>query len=371
VGAPETAARNANQFFFVNGRYMRHPYFHKAVMQAYEGLVSNQLTPPYFIYFEIDPASIDVNIHPTKTEIKFEQESAIWSILLATVKESLSKSHAIPSIEFDQEGAIDIPTMQASNAPQSQPKVNLNPAYNPFDNYSERSSNYQRPPMNWESLYQDFEKSKDESTPEHPTLPTMERTPQGLLDEEREGKNYLLYKNRFILAGGKSGLMFIDRQRAHMRILFEQWMRQLRERRGFSQQLLFPEMITLNVADALLLETVLPELHDVGFEVAAFGKNTFVVNGVPAGFENKPSIPMIELLIDTVKQNKGKMKESLDESIALTLAKAAAVDNDRAMTQDEMSQLLGQLFTCENPNVTPEGKQIVVLLTNEEIEKKF
>ena len=130
-------------------------------------------------------------------------------------------------------------------------------------------------------------------------------------------------------------------------------------------------MITLNVADALLLETVLPELHDVGFEVAAFGKNTFVVNGVPAGFENKPTIPMIELLIDTVRQNKGKMKEALDESIALTLAKAAAVDNDRAMAQDEMSQLLGLLFTCENPNMTPDGKQIVVLLTNEEIEKKF
>jgi DNA mismatch repair protein MutL len=371
VGAPETAARNANQFFFVNGRYMRHPYFHKAVMQAYEGLVSNQLTPPYFIYFEIDPASIDVNIHPTKTEIKFEQEPAIWSILLATVKESLSKSHAIPSIEFDQEGAIDIPTMHASNVPQSQPKVTLNPAYNPFDNYSERSSSYQRPPMNWESLYHDFEKSKEESAPEHPTLPTMEGTSQGLLDEEREGKNYLLYKNRFILAGGKSGLMFIDRQRAHVRILFEQWMRQLRERRGFSQQLLFPEMITLNVADALLLETVLSELHDVGFEVTAFGKNTFVVNGVPAGFENKPAIPMIELLIDTMRQNKGKMKETLDESIALTLAKAAAVDNDRAMAQDEMSQLLGQLFTCENPNMTPDGKQIVVLLTNEEIEKRF
>lgn len=371
VGTPDTAARNTNQFFFVNGRYMRHPYFHKAVIQAYEGLIANQLAPSYFIYFEIDPSSIDVNIHPTKTEIKFEQEPAIWSILLATVKEALSKSHAIPSIEFDQEGAIDIPTMHAGNVPQSQPKVNLNPSYNPFDNYSERSPNYTRPPMNWESLYQEFEKTKEEPAFEHPILPTMEHAAQGVLDEERDGKNYLLYKNRLIIAGGKSGLMFIDRQRAHVRILFEQWMRQLRERRGFSQQLLFPEMISLDMADAILLETVLPELHDVGFELAAFGKNTFVVNGVPAGFENKPAIPMIEMLIDTAKQNKGKMKEVLDESIALTLAKAAAVDSDRSMSQDEMSQLLGQLFTCENPNMTPDGKQIVVLLTNEEIEKKF
>jgi DNA mismatch repair protein MutL len=261
--------------------------------------------------------------------------------------------------------------MQASTTSQQQPKVSINPAYNPFDNYSEHSSHYTRPPMNWESLYQDFEKSKEESVPEPPRLPTMEHTSHGLLDEEYEGRNYLLYKNRFILVGGKSGLMFIDRQRAHVRILFEQWMRQLHEQRGFSQQLLFPEMITLNVADMLLLETVLPELHDVGFELAAFGKNTFVVNGVPGGFESKPIIPTIELLIETVKQNKGKMKEVLNESIALTLAKASAIDNDRSMSQDEMSQLLGQLFTCANPNMTPEGKQIVVLLTNEEIEKKF
>jgi DNA mismatch repair protein MutL len=370
VGTPETAIRNANQFFFVNGRYMRHSYFHKAIMQAYEGLIPNQHSPSYFIFFEIDPASIDVNIHPTKTEIKFEQEPAIWSILMATVKESLGKSNAIPSIEFDQEGAIDIPTMEASNTSQQQPKVSLNPSYNPFDNYSERSSHYNRLPMNWESLYQNFEKSKAELLPENPLLQTNLPS-QEILEEEYEGKNYLLYKNRFILVSGKSGLMFIDRQRAHIRILFEQWMRQLQERKGFSQQLLFPEMFTLNIADMLLLKTVLPELHDVGFELAAFGKDTFVVNGVPGGFENKPVIPMIELLIETVKQNKGKMQEVLNESIALTLAKASAIDNDRSMSQDEMSQLLGQLFTCANPNMTPDGKQIIVLLTNEEIEKKF
>jgi DNA mismatch repair protein MutL len=370
IGTPETAVRNANQFFFVNERYMRHSYFHKAVMQAYEGLVPNQLSPSYFIFFEIDPASIDVNIHPTKTEIKFEQEPAIWSILMATVKESLGKSNAIPSIEFDQEGAINIPTMEASNTSQQQPKINLNPAYNPFDNYSERSSHYNRPPMNWESLYQNFEKSKKEPLPENLLQPT-DLPSQEIFEEEYEGKNYLLYKNRFILVGGKSGLMFIDRQRAHIRILFEQWMRQLQEQKGFSQQLLFPEMVTLNVADKLLLETVLPELHNLGFELAAFGKNTFVVNGVPGGFENKPVIPMIELLIETVKQNKGKIQEVLNESIALTLAKASAIDNDRSMSQDEMSQLLGQLFTCANPNMTPDGKQIIVLLTNEEIEKKF
>ncbi|MBB3187140.1 DNA mismatch repair endonuclease MutL [Microbacter margulisiae] len=371
VGTPETSVRNPNQFFFVNGRYMRHPYFHKAVMQAYEGMIASPLSPSYFIYFEIDPATIDVNIHPTKTEIKFEHEPAVWSILLAAVKESLSKSHAIPSIEFDQEGAIDIPPMTTTKAPAEQPRVNVNPAYNPFDTYSERSSHYTRPPMNWESLYQDFEKPKETLFSQKQVFPSEDDTQQGLLDEEHEGKNYLLYKNRFILAGGKSGLMFVDRQRAHIRILFEQWMRQLRERKGFSQQLLFPEMISLSIDDALLFETVLPELQDVGFDLSSLGKDTFVINGVPAGFEKSSVMSMIELLIDTVKHSKGKMKEVLDEAIALTMAKSAAVNNDRPMTQDEMGQLLGQLFTCENPNTTPDGKPIVVILGQDEIEKKF
>ncbi|MGC9151406.1 MAG: DNA mismatch repair endonuclease MutL [Microbacter sp.] len=371
IGTPDSSMRNANQFFFVNGRYMRHPYFHKAVMLAYEGLISKELSPNYFIYFEMDPASIDVNIHPTKTEIKFEQESAIWSILRASVKEALSKSHAVPSIEFDQEGAIDIPPIYAA-VPTSQPKVNLNPSYNPFNDHSEHHSNYQRAPLNWESLYQEFGNSTTSSHPvplETASTPSMESIE--MKEDDYEGKNTLWFKNRFLVVAVKSGLMFVDRRQAHIRILYEQWLRQLHDRTGISQKLLFPEIIHFNVADFIVMESLMAELNEVGFDMEKSGNHAIAVNGVPSGLENKPIASTIEMLIEEVRQNKANMQEKLNESIALTLAKAAAVENDRPMTQEEMNRLLGQLFYCENPNFTPDGKKIIVLLSNDEIEKKF
>ena len=371
VGTPETAMRNANQYFFVNGRYMRHPYFHKAVMQAFDKLIPNDVSPNYFIYFDIDPGSIDVNIHPTKTEIKFENEAAIWPIITAVVKEALGKSNAIPSIEFDQEGAIDIPFIDRSR-PVQQPQVTVNPAYNPFSTHSERS-NYTRPPMNWEKLYQDFDapsaiggenfSSQDEIIPEiEPDVDSL---------DENTGGNHLLYKGRYIITGGKSGLMLIDKQRAHIRVLFEQFMEQLTNRQGASQQLLFPEILELNAADAIALQTALPELQCVGLDIALFGKNAFTINGIPSGFEGKAILPIVENIIDCVKHKDANVKEVLHDTIALTLAKTAAVSNSQLMTAEEMNHLVGKLFACSNPNLTPDGKRIVVVLSNEEIEKKF
>ena len=371
VGTPETAMRNANQYFFVNGRYMRHPYFHKAVMQAFDKLIPNDVSPNYFIYFDIDPGSIDVNIHPTKTEIKFENEAAIWPIITAVVKEALGKSNAIPSIEFDQEGAIDIPFIDRSR-PVQQPQVTVNPAYNPFSTHSERS-NYTRPPMNWEKLYQDFDapsaiggenfSSQDEIIPEvEPDIDSL---------DENTGGNHLLYKGRYIITGGKSGLMLIDKQRAHIRVLFEQFMEQLTNRQGASQQLLFPEILELNAADAIALQTALPELQCVGLDIALFGKNAFTINGIPSGFEGKAILPIVENIIDCVKHKDANVKEVLHDTIALTLAKTAAVSNSQLMTAEEMNHLVGKLFACSNPNLTPDGKRIVVVLSNEEIEKKF
>lgn len=371
IGTPDSAVRSANQFFFVNGRYMRHPYFHKAVMQAYEGLISKEVSPHYFIYFEMDPASIDVNIHPTKTEIKFEQESALWSILLASIKEALSKSHAVPSIEFDQEGAIDIPPIYEATT-SSQPKININPTYNPFNDHSEHHANYQRAPLNWESLYQEFSKGAT-SSQEFPFEPHISSNIEQSewRDDDYEGKNTLWFKNRFLVVSVKSGLMFIDRHQAHVRILYEQWLRQLQNRTGISQKLLFPEIIHFSVADYMQIESLISELNMIGFDIEKIGNHGIAINGVPVGLENKPIMPTIELLVEVAKQNNKNMQEKLNESIALTLAKAAAVENDRPMIQEEMNQFLGQLFTCDNPNITPDGKTIIVLLSNEEIEKKF
>jgi len=376
VGTPETALRNANQYFFVNGRYMRHPYFHKAVMQAYDRLLANDAGPNYFIYFDIDPGSIDVNIHPTKTEIKFENEAAIWPIITAAIKEVLGKSNAVPSIEFDVEGAIDIPVIDRSR-PAIPPQVKVNPAYNPFETHSERP-NYSRPPMNWEKLYQDFEKPASQPSYEAPVVDMEPMVVPSLLssvidqsDPLPETSNYLLYKGRYIITGGKSGVMLIDKQRAHVRVLFEQFMEQLNSRHGISQQLLFPEIVELNAADALVLQTAIDELGCVGLDIALFGKQTFSINGIPAGLEGKDVLPIVESIIDCIKNKDANVKEVLHENIALTLAKAAAVGYGQPMAFEEMDHLVGQLFACSNPNYTPDGKKIVVVLSNEEIEKKF
>ncbi len=376
VGTPETALRNSNQYFFVNGRYMRHPYFHKAVMQAYDRLLANDAGPNYFIYFDIDPGSIDVNIHPTKTEIKFENEAAIWPIITAAIKEVLGKSNAVPSIEFDVEGAIDIPVIDRSR-PAIQPQVKVNPAYNPFETHSERP-NYSRPPMNWEKLYQDFEKPVSQPSYEPPVTEMEPIVAPSLLssvidqsDPLPETSNYLLYKGRYIITGGKSGVMLIDKQRAHVRVLFEQFMEQLNNRHGISQQLLFPEIVELNAADALVLQTAIDELGCVGLDIALFGKQTFSINGIPAGLEGKDVLPIVESIIDCIKNKDANVKEVLHENIALTLAKAAAVGYGQPMAFEEMNHLVGQLFACSNPNYTPDGKKIVVLLSNEEIERKF
>jgi DNA mismatch repair protein MutL len=355
---------------------MRHPYFHKAVMQAYDRLLANDAGPNYFIYFDIDPGSIDVNIHPTKTEIKFENEAAIWPIITAAIKEVLGKSNAVPSIEFDVEGAIDIPLIDRSR-PAIPPQVKVNPAYNPFETHSERP-NYSRPPMNWEKLYQDFEKPVSQPSYEAPVAEMEPKVVPSLLssvidqsDPLPETSNYLLYKGRYIITGGKSGVMLIDKQRAHVRVLFEQFMEQLNSRHGISQQLLFPEIVELNAADALVLQTAIDELGCVGLDIALFGKQTFSINGIPAGLEGKDVLPIVESIIDCIKNKDANVKEVLHENIALTLAKAAAVGYGQPMAFEEMDHLVGQLFACSNPNYTPDGKKIVVVLSNEEIEKKF
>jgi DNA mismatch repair protein MutL len=319
-----------------------------------------------------------VNIHPTKTEIKFENETAIWPIITAAVKEMLGKSNAVPSIEFDVEGAIDIPIIDRSR-PAVQPQVKVDPTYNPFQTNSERSQHYSRPPMNWETLYQDFEKPTSQSAyfappeinQETVVAPSQLSAITDQPDAPPENSNYLLYKGRYIITGGKSGIMLIDKQRAHIRVLFEQFIDQLNNRRGISQQLLFPEIVELNAADALVLEHAIEELECVGLDIVLFGKHTFSINGIPAGLEGKDIQSIVGDIIDCIKNKDANVKEILHENIALTLAKASAVGYGQQMTFEEMDHLVGQLFACSNPNYTPDGKRIVVVLTNEEIEKKF
>ncbi|MDD4992294.1 MAG: DNA mismatch repair endonuclease MutL [Paludibacter sp.] len=373
VGKPEYAQKSANQYFFVNGRYMRHPYFHKAVLLAYNQMIQASESPNYFIYFEVDPQTIDINIHPTKTEIKFENEQAIWSILSAAIKEALGKFNIIPSIDFDQEGAVDMPTrMPVENV--RPPQTNFNPNYNPF------TTGYKRPTLDWEDLYGGFEKKDEpiassidwESDIDMPVSATITQSEQQQTIEQTDSRtDNFQYKNRYILTGIKSGLLMIDQQRAHTRILFDFFLTQIEKSQGITQQVLFPEVLELSADDDLFFEQILPDLQRVGFDFDSAGTNSYRVKGIPAQIEKSSVIDLLLDMLDKAKTTAQDPTASLHESISLTLAEASSLKAGQRLSSEEMSDLIDRLFACANYNFTPDGKKIVTTFTQEELEKRF
>ena len=377
VGKPESAKKQMhNQYFFVNGRYMRHPYFHKAVMQAFDRMLAPETSPSYFISFTIDPSNIDVNIHPTKTEIKFENEQAIWSIVLASVREALGKFNVVPGIDFDQEDARDIPIMTSQTNIEA-PKTIFNPEYNPFKQNSE-SSSFKRENFNWEKLYEGFENEKgtteSEATQSGLTFPSNisnQSVLGNLQEKDIDCAEYFQFKGKYIFTTVKSGLMMIDQHRAHTRILFEQYLRSIQMQRGVSQQVLFPELIDLSAEDCLLLEEIKDDLAFVGFDIDCFGKNTYRINGVPANFEGTNAVAIIEEMIAANRNKTVDGKTAIHERIALSLAKVTSIPYGKSLSKDEISSLIDQLFACENHNYSPDGKTIINILSSEEIENRF
>lgn len=384
VGRPDSAKkRGALQYFFVNGRFMKHPYFHKAVMQAYEQLIPAGEQPNYFIYFTLDPATIDVNIHPTKTEIKFENEQPIWQILMAATREALAKSSAIPTIDFDVEDAIDIPVYNPVKeaAPYKAPCVQVNSGYNPFE-----TSSYKKPEFDWSKLYNDFEGDRNAirqgaeltgsflaSDLSEPTIEADEVAVQdtsGSLFNDVSNPCYQ-YKGKYIITSLKSGLALIDQHRAHVRILFDQYITNIRQQRGASQQVLFPEIVEFTAGEATVLPTLLEDMRFIGFDLTNLGNNSYAINGLPAGVENLDPVSLIRNMVDRVIDTGCEVHEEICDSLALSLAKAAAIRPGKILSGEEMDNLLASLFSCQESNLTPDGKTIISKLTDEELEKRF
>lgn len=364
VGKPEFAQKSANQFFFVNGRYMRHPYFHRAVMQAYNRMLQPNENPAYFIYFDIDPAEIDVNIHPTKTEIKFENERDLWSILATCVKEALGKFNVAPTIDFDTEGQIDMPVTADTHA--IQPTVTLNPDYNPFRNTTATSTTKRTIDDSWQQLY--------ERRHEQPTPPPADNTAQALFEHDDEAQtDTFIYKNRFVLTSVKSGLMAIDRRRATERILYERILQQLELQQRASQRTLFPEVLDLTPDDDTLFKCLLPDLTALGFELEPFGRHAYSINGVPALLADGPdTIGVLHDMLHCAKECDNRLQTELYESLAYEVAKSSArIRQQAAITAEEAAQMIDQLFACQNPNTTPDGKTIVSIITDSELDRRF
>ena len=374
IGRPETARKKgAHQFFFVNGRYMRHPYFHKAVADAYETLVPAGEQVSYFIYFEVDPANIDVNIHPTKTEIKFENEQAVWQILSAAIKETLGRFNAVPSIDFDTEGMPDIPAFESSPYSVVQPpKPAYDPSYNPFNTASSHGSSYTpRQHTDWEPFYQGLERgSSEQVSQETEAFPSLYDAHPAEAVVENTAQHYQ-YKGSYILTSVKSGLMIIDQQRAHIRILYDQYMGQMENRQHVSQRMLFPDMVHFAPSEVPVLEEIMDDLAALGFELNSLGGGTFSINAVPSGIEGLSPEKLVTDMVHTAIEKGCKVKEELQGMLALSLAKAAAIVPGQVLTNEEMNNLVDGLFGVSTPNYTPDGKAVLAVLKEEDIEKLF
>ena len=404
IGLPENARkRNALQYFMVNGRNMRHPYFHKAVMQCYERLIPADEQPNYFINITVDPETIDVNIHPTKNEIKFENEQAIWQILTAAVRESLGRFNAAPAIDFDVDEAPEIPVFSPDES--AIPEVELDEDYNPFatgarsskisslstfSDDDEEPYNPQTVPtdgmpggktgasspavrhrtshfQDWEKLYDDFVKKRDdgyasmvESKVNHP-----ERELD--LDSPSPSSATLQLKNSYILTPSRDGLMVIDQHRAHKRILYDSYLAKAREKSFVSQTTMFPEIVELSPAQNAILTDIAAELEELGFVIAPLGDNSWSITGLPSILTGSNPRDLLLSMIESITESAGNLADSLHERIALSMARSSAIKRGQPLTTAEMDKLISDLFRLPTPARTPEGKSVFTIINLDDI----
>lgn len=374
VVKPEFARKKrGEQFFFVNNRFIRAAYLNHAVEQAYQELIPEDHYPSYFLYLELDPEQLDVNVHPTKTEIKFQDERYIYQILKAAVKRALGRYHISPSLDFERETAFDqLPSDPAS--PPVQPRIRINPDYNPFHtgrSHPGTGLTARVNPEAWEKL---FEGRKD-------PLPGRENQAGETIriesDWEKEGPmqaqgKFLQAGNRFIIAPVRSGIMVIDQQRAHERVLFERYMEMVDKQKPASQQLLFPENIHLADADADLLNELMPRMHELGFGITRMKRGTFVVHAVPPGLEEKEDMQeIVDGMLENFLINRTALEGDVRLNLVRSLAKKMSVKHGKGLKDEEMNALTESLFACRMPYQSPSGKPTVQLLGLDELAEKF
>lgn len=463
VGMPHAARKkNAHQFLFVNGRFMRHPYFAKAILSAYDKLIPEGQQVPFFINFEVDPSRIDVNIHPTKTEIKFEDDNAIFQILLASVRESLGKYGAVPAIDFNANDRMELPLFNEQPVQEfaAPPKVHLNPAFNPFEpsTFSQPSdeetetkasqnsstevmasslgmgstdskvpaqhhnvssafgtsgSNRMTSSIDWESVYDSTLKSSlnpdaeilssslngspsesASSVPsselaelQHSTIsPSAQGNAEGspssptLFEEDKSqtkdawkcpSEELLQYCGRYIVCPMDNGLTLVDQHRAHIRVLYEKYMKQMERHQSASQRLLFPEMLEVSPSESIVMENLIPQLQQTGFDISPLGNGSFSIMATPSGTEGLSPTSLLRSILDDAVSGQTKAQESVTHIIAHGLARKVAIPVGQVLSTKEMAQLLNQLFNTSTPNFTPSGAPTLIILPKEQIDGWF
>lgn len=393
ISKPENARkRNYLQFFFVNGRYMRHPYFHKAIMSSYEELIPAESQPNYFLNFIVEPETIDVNIHPTKTEIKFENEAPIWQIISAAVKEVLGKFSVVPSIDFDTEDAPEIPVFSNSTDVEK-PKIEFDPTYNPFSTGNPSSKSANKPSdtpaiKNWDILYDNFTKSKIENSEfnqaDDDFLIDVDSKAESYIsssifdteDEQTKVKTYssvntIQIKGRYILSAISSGVMIVDQHRAHVKILYDKYLKQFGCSEIVSQSVMFPIVLNLTPSQSVLMEEISDGMNAVGFNLSQLSGNDWSVNGVPTGLEQENIKDAVFQVLDEVNDGGNSLSSKLYEKIAFTVAKSGAIPYGKQLSNAESEKLLEDLLALPEPNYTPDGKKIIAIMNLDQLKKMF
>jgi DNA mismatch repair protein MutL len=375
VGKPEASKKTrGEQFLIVNKRFIKSPYLHNAIQNAYQELIQTGYHPSYFINMRIDPQLIDINIHPTKTEIKFADERSIYAIIRSAVKQSLGKYNISPSIDFDQDNTL--PVSVDPNRPIIPPDIQVNQDFNPFhsENTGKRESTYTKPeptPLqasnneNWQTLYAGFESKNEES------VATQQVISSDWDNKKGEVKVASQIHNRYIISQIKSGIILIDQQKAHERILFEQYVQAIAQNQGNSQQQLFPQTVELSIGDFQLMQSMQEEMKAVGFDISEFGKNCFIVHGIPAESTNENAKELLEGILNGFKETENDISLDKGSSIAKSLARNSAIKAGKKLSQQEIDELIDQLFACEMPYVAPNGDATIVTLTMEDLNRKF
>jgi DNA mismatch repair protein MutL len=361
IGKPETVGKNSQQYMFVNGRYMRHSYFHKAIMTAYSGLLLPEHTPSYFLYFDIHPDAIDVNIHPTKTEIKFADEQAIFQILLAAVKEALGKFNVAPSLDFTSTTQLDIPAARTGAIPVQAPILQVDPNYDPFKTQTSRSN----PISGWEQLYEPIQSH----------IPGASTTVASsmLFDTPliSDATPLLQCANRYILAPIEQGLMLIHQHRMHVAILYNELQEQLTQSQAITQPLLFPEIIELTYDDWQTLQTLLPDLERLGFTLDQFSPQAYTISAVPALLGQKNAVETLLQVIHDVQDTEESVENQWKETMTLCLARQMAIPQGKPLTEVEMRDLVNRFMTANLSRHLPNGQTIISILNNDDIQKRF
>ena len=368
VGRPENARkRNPYQFLFANERFMRHPYFHKAIISCYDQLIAADVQPHYFLRLNVEPQTIDVNIHPTKTEIKFENEQPIWQILSAAVRESIGRFADLPSIDFESQG-VPVPPYDP-NRQVEQPTLGTDTDYNPFKQ-GDRPVRQHTPMPDWEELYRGFEKQKS-VTPQQQQLPSLVEGDDGQTSLSDSTTSFIQVRQRYIVSPGRSGMVVIDQHRAHLLVLYTRYVKQLAGAAVSSQALLFPDVIKISPSQQPLLEQLQPELEKMGFTISYLGGDDWSVSSVPSGIEGVNVHDLLLQVIESVEQGGASIESRVAEHVALRVASAAAIPYGRTLTQEEMSHLAADLLALPNPNYTPDGKPVIGLIEMADINRLF